>query len=367
MVSAPPAKAPPSKYFVNAPVDFAAIGLVSVVFFLLARFVIEFNQGTSALVAWYAAWVINWPHFSATSFRLYGSRVNSGQYPVTAILTPILMIGGIAASVAAPATIAPAFVKLFLIWSPYHFSGQTIGLTLVYARRHGFTIGKAERLALSTFVYGTFIKQTAAFEASNGSQPFFGVNTFALGIPTWIADLTWWMPAVAGITFILLMVVRFLRTREVVPPIVLLPAITQFVWFIPGSTVPAFQAFVPFFHSFQYMFIAWAVNLKEAMDTRGLKPSLNFVLGESAFWGIVNFIGGAILFWALPRLLAQIGGGDLAFTEPVLISGVQLHHFFVDGVIWKLKNPKVMSPLGVSLDQLIGAPVSVGLPGTVAT
>jgi hypothetical protein len=366
LTTAAVAKAPPSRYFVNPWVDFLAIGLASVIFFLLAKWVVDVNVGKSATVAFYAAWIVNWPHFSATNYRLYGSRVNASQYPVTAILTPILMIGGIAASVASPATVAVCFVKLFLIWSPYHFSGQTIGITLVYARRHGFAIGKVERLVLAMFVYGTFIAQTAAFEAGHGLQPFFGITTPALGIPQQLATLASYMPPVAGGTFIVLMAYRFVVSRQLVPPIVLLPALTQFIWFMPGSAVPAFSAFVPFFHSFQYLFIAWAVNLKEKMDMGAIAPSKGFVIRESVLWGALNICGGAILFFVLPRVLAMIGGGDLGFTEPVLISGVQMHHFFVDGVIWKLKNPKVMSPLGVNIDQLIGAP-SVALSDVVPT
>ena len=37
----------------------------------------------------------------------------------------------------------------------------------------------------------------------------------------------------------------------------------------------------------------------------------------------------------------------------VLQSTVQIHHFFVDGVIWKLKNPRISAALNTSLDELI--------------
>jgi len=32
-----------------------------------------------------------------------------------------------------------------------------------------------------------------------------------------------------------------------------------------------------------------------------------------------------------------------------------VHHFFVDGVIWKLKNPRVQSPTMTTLAQLTGS------------
>jgi hypothetical protein len=40
----------------------------------------------------------------------------------------------------------------------------------------------------------------------------------------------------------------------------------------------------------------------------------------------------------------------------VTAAGVQIHHFFVDGVIWKLKRKTVASPLMVNISELLSAP-----------
>ena len=37
----------------------------------------------------------------------------------------------------------------------------------------------------------------------------------------------------------------------------------------------------------------------------------------------------------------------------MVLSAVQIHHFLVDGVIWKLKSPKVSSPLLVNIDDML--------------
>jgi hypothetical protein len=45
----------------------------------------------------------------------------------------------------------------------------------------------------------------------------------------------------------------------------------------------------------------------------------------------------------------------------VILCGVQIHHFFVDGVIWKLKKKSVASPLMVNIEDLVGrAPQAEG-------
>ncbi|MEZ4749073.1 MAG: hypothetical protein R3B54_00185 [Bdellovibrionota bacterium] len=46
-------------------------------------------------------------------------------------------------------------------------------------------------------------------------------------------------------------------------------------------------------------------------------------------------------------------GFPLDFATGVAIAGVQIHHFFVDGVIWKLRNPAVAAPLMGSFSDLL--------------
>ena len=43
----------------------------------------------------------------------------------------------------------------------------------------------------------------------------------------------------------------------------------------------------------------------------------------------------------------------LPFYIGVTIIAVQIHHFFVDGVIWKLKRKSVSSPLMVNLHDML--------------
>jgi hypothetical protein len=351
-------------YFVNAPVDFALAGGLSIVAFLLLR---TFHSGERVALVYSAAaalsWVVNWPHFSATSYRLYHDRAHIWQYPVTALVIPWLVIGAVIGSVFSPAVVAPYFVKLYLTWSPYHFSGQTLGVSLIYARRAGFSVGKWERLALSTFIFGSFATQSARFEVNPAGASYFGIAYPGLGLPEWTVTALSTLMYAGGAAFLLLALRWCLRERRWLPPVVLLPAATQYVWFIPGNGWASFQEFVPFFHSLQYLLIAWSVQLKEKLDKDHLTPGTSYVVRESFRWGALNFIGGAILFFMLPRLLAETGV-ELMFATGVVLAGVQMHHFFVDGVIWKLRRSTPTSPLMVNLADMLG-PKPVAAEGTV--
>ncbi len=78
------------------------------------------------------------------------------QYPLTSFVTPVVMLIAVIGCYLSPTTIAPLFIKLYLLWSPYHFSGQTLGITMVYARRTGFVIDGWLRRCLTAFIFLTF-------------------------------------------------------------------------------------------------------------------------------------------------------------------------------------------------------------------
>ena len=340
-------------YFVNAPVDFFFIGGFSILlFFFLPLIGHSARTAQTAAVAAALSWVVNWPHFSATVYRLYHTSENTRQYPVTSWLVPPLVIAAVLWSFASPEHVAPLFVKVFLLWSPYHFSGQTLGITLLYARRAEFEIDRLQRALLEGFIFGTFLFSTARAETSTGKMTYYAMEVPFLGVPDWVPHALEIAMYVCIAAFIAITVYRCIQRRRLPPWIVLLPAATQFVWFVAGPRVPGFYEFVPFFHSLQYLLIAWAMQLKERLVESGARPSWNFASAETFIWGYTNFAGGVAMFWAFPHLAALLG---LPFdvANPVIIAAFQIHHFFVDGVIWKLRNPKVGTSLMTSFDEFV--------------
>jgi hypothetical protein len=340
-------------YFVGPIVDSLVIGVGSIVLYLVLRSVPEWgNSIRIASVGAWLVWTVNYPHFASTNFRLYHSSTNIAQYPMTAWLVPAMVGAAMVGSFCSPLVIAPAFVMLYQLWSPYHFSGQTLGVTMVYARRSGTTINGWLRRSLTGFVFGTFVLQAARFESTTTDARFYGVTYPSLGLPGWVVDTAVAWLWCTGLLVIGLLAVQVVRTGRWIPPIVLLPAAAQFVWFA-ATPVGQFVYLVPFFHSLQYLLIGWNVQLKERHDLSGAPPSMRFVTSETARWMGINVAIGYAMFWALPRVGAQFGR-PAAFSTAVVLAGLQLHHFFVDGVIWRLRNASVRGVLTSSVPILSG-------------
>lgn len=343
-------------YFVHPLFDGFFAGGLSVLTFVAFWLVERRVAGLDRIAIEWAAvgfWIINWPHFSATLHRLFSHPDHGAQYPVTAYVLPVLVGLGAVGCFASPDLVAGYFIKLFLIWSPYHFSGQSVGIGLLYARRAGIVLPMYFRKAVSAFVFLTFLTASSRAETGREGLNFYGIATPAFGLPFWVPTALGWALAAAALVLVGLLVHWSVTNRRIFPWIVVLPWASQAVWFVTGPSVTAYYLLVPLFHSLQYLPIAWAINLKSRMDRRKITPSPRYAWSETARWYGMNVAGGAVLFLGLPKLVTQFGVPATLATG-VLIAAVQIHHFFVDGVIWKLRDPSVGSPLAMTFAEVSG-------------
>src|ERR1041384_7951676 len=89
-----PSRPAGSPYFVSGPVDAALIGGVSLAVWALFACTPGIDTAGVAVVVAVLARLCNWPHFAATSYRLYGSRAHVRQYPMTALVVPLVVLAG---------------------------------------------------------------------------------------------------------------------------------------------------------------------------------------------------------------------------------------------------------------------------------
>lgn len=351
------AQAAPARklYFVNAPVDFFCIGAASLILYALL-WAFQREPNSTLLTATIILSILcNWPHFAATNYRLYHSRENMRQYPMTAYVVPIALAFMVWLAFTWPASAAPILVQLYVFWSPYHYSGQSTGISMLYAKRSGIILGLTEIWALKGFIYGTFLTSFALRASKPGIGTFYGIPFPSLNLPAWVPVALHVLMWICGGVFALLIAKWCWQNKRIIPPIILLPAIAQYFWFVKAMDLNSFLEFVPFFHGMQYLLIAWAMQLKEKMNENEIAPTKAFVRSESLRWMAINIAGGAFLFWVLPKFF---GAHEMAFgtAAAVIVSAVQIHHFFVDGVIWRLRNPKVGQSLLVNVDDMARAP-----------
>lgn len=329
---------PDDRYFVNALVDGFFLGFASLIAFLWFRYAVpgysplQVNEHAITLSI-VLGWFGSWPHFSATAWRLYESRELRRRHPLTAWLAPLLALFTVAACFVWPVSIAPYVLKLFALWSPWHFSLQTFGLTLIYARRAGFAVPAAAKRCLLVFFIASFLVQYSEAEASLSTAYMLSIAYPQFRLPhvtPLICQGVMWAALAASVFFLY----PSARAARRFPWIVALAVATQYLWFVHGARDLSFQLLLPLFHGLQYLLVAWALELGQR--TAGGASTVRKAL-VSGRWFTLNLLIGATLFYAIPRALGA-AGFDHTFSTLMLLAGVSLHHYFVDGVLWKLRR-----------------------------
>ena len=299
------------------------------------------------------------PHYGATLVRVYDSAQDRARYRIFALHATLALVALLALSLHT-VLLGSLVLTLYLTWSPWHYTRQNYGIALMLLVRRGVEVTPTTK----RWIHGSFVASYGlAFLAMHGAQPgalyapvsYSGesVRLLPLGIPYGLA-----LPAMVLLLvgYLLALAVSLFRlvqaggTRAVSPAALLVA--TQAVWFslpvilrmsgviaeTPGQASP-FSSYgflwVASAHAVQYLWIT--VYYATSRDGRS----------RAAFLGKAVLAGFAV--WILPGLVFAPGLlGGITYDSGLALmiaSVVNLHHFVLDGVIWKLRDSRVASVL----------------------
>ena len=97
------------------------------------------------------------PHYAATYRRAYTSRAVVGAHPWVTLVAPPILIAAALLAVRYPTTVGLAYFGLYVGWSGYHYSGQSLGLAMLYPLRQGARLEAREKRLLSLPLYVSWI------------------------------------------------------------------------------------------------------------------------------------------------------------------------------------------------------------------
>lgn len=299
--------------------------------------------------------VCNYPHYMATIYRAYG-RDERGQHRLyTHYLTAALVLLGVVAHV--EFAVLPWLFTTYVMWSPWHYTGQNFGLLMMFLRRGGVDVTPGERRALYVAFVASFVMLLAAFNVGASSDPLL----LSIGLP---GPVAFGIEAAAAVTFAMGGVIAFAPMvrrgagRALLAPFTLYS--TQALWFVVPiavgwmSSLAAPQTryssgMLALMHSAQYLWITRYFARRDAEQSGQLGAWSGWL-----YWGTL-VIGGLALFLPVPWLASY--GWHTDFTSSVFIvaSIVNIHHFMIDGVVWKLRNPRVTQMLVGESGPSLGA------------
>jgi tetratricopeptide (TPR) repeat protein len=304
---------------------------------------------TSALawsVAFYAlALLFNYPHYMATLYRAYHCEDEFRKYRVFTVHITLLMLGALAVSHYWYRAL-PWIFTIYLTGSPWHYSGQNYGLFMLFARRAGAKPSGAERQALYLTFLTSYLILFLGFHTGLSGDPLF----ISLGLTESFSGVA---RAVLGAAFLCFSAWGLFRVHKQIGVRAMAPMLTifstQVLWFlvpaalsaIKGWTVPQSRystGVLAVMHSAQYLWITsfYARREASAQSQGRWRPVAYFA---------VLLAGGIALFVPGPWLASKVFHYDFTASFLIFTALVNIHHFILDGAIWKLRDGRIAALL----------------------
>jgi hypothetical protein len=297
------------------------------------------------------------PHYGATLLRVYERREDRRAYSVFSVWITLGLIAAFGWALQ-DVLVASWALTIYLTWSPWHYSGQNFGISVLLLRRRGIPVdGTTRRLLYSSFTL-SFLLTVFAMHASRGRITDYQVElTFMqqvrflpIGFPESISQpiaialaAAWVIVTIAALTRLF----RHAPLRKLSP--ILSLVLLQSLWFtlpfglgyfgirtglpvIDLGTRTQFFTYIAIGHAIQYLWIT----------TYFARAAGNWS-GYATYWAKALAFGQAVA--VLPIVLVGwTGFGRFSYDSGVLlivIAFMNLHHFILDGAIWKLRDGRI--------------------------
>ena len=322
--------------------------------------------------------LLSMPHYGATLVRVYDQRESRRAYVFFSVWATLAVALAFVAGTRST-LVASAMLTIYLTWSPWHYTGQNYGLAVMFLGRAGVAPPPAtKRLLYASFLLSyalTFLVMHSADGIPNygtdGGGPLVKFSFVPLGIGArWLGVL---VPVLAsayvvtlGAAFVRL--ARGSRAADLLPAAAL--ALTQALWF----TLPFGVRFLalrsgaePIDWTFRGYYLYWIV-LGHAVQYLWVTA---YYARKSGEWsGALPYAGkivaAGVALWTLPIVAFAPGRlGDLGYHAGLgllLASAINIHHFILDGAIWKLRSGRIASVLIRSQPESEASQVLAGRP-----
>jgi hypothetical protein len=291
--------------------------------------------------AWIGA-MINMPHFMASYRIIYRSKAMILAHRWASIYVPILLLLFAAAALwEAPQSnaLVIVYVSVASAYLAWHYTGQVWGMMASYAYLDGVRFEPRERLLVRTSLrillawHVTWFLYTQLRDPSRVRPAYALVSAgtavaFALG-----AAGLWRM---------------WRRTGALPPARALVAWLALFAWYAMMARDPKAIFWVQIAHAVQYL--AFPVRVEMNRTAASAARSAGRYATHMALYGAALLLVSVVVTKVVPGqamgVVGRVFGEQPGRVAPILIlMFINIHHYFTDGVIWKISNPEVRQDL----------------------
>jgi len=313
-----------------------------------------------AATTFYAAYVVNDPHFSVTYLLFYRDvrarafgrafpPLQRARYLVAGFVVPALLAAwGFGAIRLHSWWIMGLLLQLMFLLVGWHYVKQGFGVMTVLAARRGVRFSARERLAILAHCYAGWAYAWASPFDPGRQVEEKGVVYMTIRHPLGLEHLTHVVFLATIVPLAWVVVRNASRWRAIATPLVAMLA-SVWAWSIYSSFDPLVVFVVPALHSIQYLYFVYLLRRNEAREREGppnFDVSAKVRVGTLAVSAVAL---GVVLFHAGPSFLDGLFvDARETLEDPLgptpyfaaLYAFVNIHHYFMDWVIWRRDNPE---------------------------
>lgn len=289
------------------------------------------------------------PHYGATLLRVYDKRADRRTYFAFSVVATALIVGVFGVALV-DRWIGSVLATVYLTWAGWHYTGQNYGISMMFLRRRGVDpSGPSGRILYGSFVLSYLL----VFLVMHGQQepladPALEIRLIPLAIPE-VANrilVPWVGLAYLAATFVGvgLLVPRARRFADLLPSVTLV-FVQALWWSIPYAArhFDVFADVVPLGADFRSGFFTWIALAHAAQYlwiTSFYARAAPGFDGQGRYYGRVLLAGTAI--WTLPAIAFAPAANEFDWNFALLLAAaVNVHHFVLDGAIWKLRDSRI--------------------------
>jgi hypothetical protein len=337
----------------NPWIDTLFVGAVSIAF-IVAWLVLDFDVSSGNTLARFAFvnFLLNAPHFMMSYRLLYGAADRRRAYPGVTWWVPALLLVWAAIGIASYRTSSVWLEALFgasAVSLSWHYTGQTWGMmaSFAYVNGLGFTAGERRLVRANLWVLTGFhivwaiVLVRKIFEVRGGATALLSESA-AMGL----FHAAWALAAGSAILGLAGLALWSQRLRRLPPVRVWVPWVSVHLWYVLLGREPATLFWVQNAHALQYLMFPMRTELNRSTAA---SPAAGVRAGRGTLRMLrtyaITVVMGLGVLWLLPWLARRQEGFAGLPIELTLLSFVNLHHYFIDGVIWKIRDPQVRRDL----------------------
>ncbi len=237
-----------------------------------------------------------------------------------------------------------ATFNLMTLTIGWHYTKQVFGCVMVYAHFDGYAFAPAQRLLIRRALLAMW---ALAFVDNNRDGSWRGFSTFSYAsfdLPDIAVPLAL-VAVVAGAALVAYRVfyANYRASGRLPSPNVVVPLLALYVWWLPLTRQDEFYFLMaPLFHSLQYLAFVYRME-----DSRLRHSAWRQARALGLAGGVV--VAGWLAFEFLPGLAdARLQTPDSLGLPFFLIAAtlfINIHHYFIDNVLWRFGDPQVRAYL----------------------